>query len=411
MSILNFAMIGISHEEAGEDIRKHVAFMDTQKMEFYELLLNKGILQAVILSTCNRSEVYMIYDEEKQLDEAISIYEKMANISLQGYVKIKQGKAALLYLYEVCAGYHSLVLGEDQIEGQLQEAYAFATHMQACKKQMHRIFQNCFKTVKQIKTTYQISASPLSIPYIAMQAIKQEMTCNQKCVCLIGSGTMAKLMLTYIKHEPVEKIYLCNRHMDKALALKDDPRIQVIPFEERYQYAKESDLLISATSSPHQIIKKCDYPCVHRTKVCVDLAMPPDMDTSIKELGIKLIVIDDLSNIQDASIAKRKALLKEGHDLIEQGVEDTITWLNSQKLQEALSSLQRKSEESAEAAYQMIISKIDLDHHEQRVVKKILKASFFRMVKEPMMMLSHASKEKEAYIELVSQLFEGGGEK
>lgn len=411
MSILNFAMIGISHEEAGEEIRKHVAFMDTQKMEFYELLLNKGILQAVILSTCNRSEVYLIYDEEKQLDEAISIYEKMAKITLQGYIKIKQGKDALLYLYEVCAGYHSLVLGEDQIEGQLQEAYAFASHMQACKKQMHRIFQNCFKTVKQVKTTYQISASPLSIPYIAMQAIKQSLSLDQTCVCMIGSGAMAKLMLTYFVHEPVKKIYLCNRHMDKALALKDDPRIEVIPFEERYHYASKSDILISATSSPHQVIKKIAYPSSHITKVCVDLAMPPDIDIAMKELGIKYIAIDDLSNVQDASIAKRKVLLNEGHTMIEQGVEETITWLHSQKLQEVLSSLQRKSEESAEAAYQLIISKIDLDHHEQRVVKKILKSSFFRMVKEPMMMLSQATDQKDAYIELVSQLFEGGGEK
>ena len=411
MSVLNFAMIGISHEEAGEEIRKHVAFMDTQKMEFYESLLNKGILQAVILSTCNRSEVYLIYDEEQQLEEAVSIYEKMADISLQGYLKIKKGKAALLYLYEVCAGYHSLVLGEDQIEGQLQEAYAFASHMQACKKQMHRIFQNCFKTVKQIKTTYQISASPLSIPYIAMRAIKQLITFENQCVCIIGSGAMAKLMLTYCEHEPVKKIYLCNRHMDKALALKDDERIEVIPFEERYLYAGKSDILISATSSPHQIIKQEAYPTVHQTKVCVDLAMPPDIDTGMKAFGVKLIVIDDLSDVQDASIAKRKALLKQGHEMIEQGVEETITWLNSQKLQEVLSSLQRKSEESAEAAYQLIISKIDLDHHEQRVVKKILRSSFFRMVKEPMMMLSHASKRKDEYIELVSQLFEGGGEK
>lgn len=405
MNVLNFAMIGISHEEAGEEIRKHVAFMDTQKMEFYELLLKKGILQAVILSTCNRSEVYLIYEEDKQLEEAITIYEKMATIALKGYLKIKKGQEALLYLYEVCAGYHSLVLGEDQIEGQLQQAYAFASHMQACKKQMHRIFQNCFKTVKQVKSTYQISANPLSIPYIAIQAIKNEMSCKNQSVCIIGSGAMAKLMLTYCKQEDVQHIYLCNRHMDKALALKGDARIEVIPFEKRYLYAAKSDILISATSSPHEIIRYEQYPKEAKTKLCVDLAMPPDIDTKIKETGSKLIVIDDLSSIQDASIAKRRELLKKGHELIEQGVEETLSWLKSQKLQEVLSSLQRKSEESAEAAYQLIISKIDLDHHEQRVVKKILKSSFFRMVKEPMMMLSHASDQKDAYIELVSQLF------
>lgn len=406
MKQLKFALIGVSHKEASEEIRSHVAFMDSQKIACYEQLFDIDIVQAVIVSTCNRSEWYLIYEKDEQLESALSIYESMAKIPIRPYVYVKQDKEALIYLYEVCCGYHSLILGEDQIEGQLQEAYAFATHVQACQKQMHRIFQNCFKTVKQIKTEYQISAHPISLPYIAMSYIKRRMDLTNSRIFIIGSGAMATLFLTYCKGEAVNEILICNRHKEKAQALKTEDRITIVPFEQRYDYLGQCDVILSATSSPHEILCYDQYPNITKTQYCIDLAMPFDVDRSIVDKGVVIVGMEELSKVKDEQLKQRETLLALAHEDLIQGVEETIRWLNSQKMYQAISSLQKKSEESAQAAYELILSKIDLDHHEQIIVKKILKASFFRMVKEPMMALSKARDHQEEVLDLVNQLFE-----
>lgn len=403
---MKFALIGISHKEAGEDIRSHVAFMDSQKITCYEQLFDADIVQAVIVSTCNRSEWYLLYEEDVQLEKALSIYEDMAGIQIQSLVSIKQGKEALIYLYEVCCGYHSLIIGEDQIEGQLQQAYAFAQHMHACQKQMHRIFQNCFKTVKRIKTNYQISSHPVSLPYIAMSYIKQQMELSKRCIFIIGSGEMAKLFLTYCVAEDVSRIYLCNRNREKAQALKKDERIIIVPFESRYDYLGQCDVVLCATSSPHEILCYEDYPLRTKPQYCIDLAMPADVDRRIKDKGVTLVGMEELSKVKDDQLKRRKELLKQAHEELIQGVEETIQWLQSQKLHQAISSLQKKSEESAQAAFEMIHAKIDLDHHEQKIVQHILRASFYRMVKEPMRALSKARDHQEEILDLVNKLYE-----
>lgn len=406
MKQLKFALIGVSHKEASEEIRSHVAFMDSQKIAFYEQLFDAGIVQAVIVSTCNRSELYLLYETKEQLESALSIYESMAGILIRPYVYVKQDKEALIYLYEVCCGYHSLILGEDQIEGQLQEAYAFATHLQACQKQMHRIFQNCFKTVKRIKTAYQISAHPVSLPYIAMSYIKKQMDLSGSRILIIGSGAMAKLFLTYCLEEAVDEILICNRHKEKAQKLKTEDRITIVPFEQRYAYLGQCDVILSATSSPHEILCYEAYPDITKPQYCIDLAMPFDVDRTIANKGVIIVGMEALSKVKDEQLKRREELLIKAHENLIQGVEETIHWLNSQKMHQAISSLQKKSEESAQAAYELIISKVDLDYHEQKIVKKILKASFFRMVKEPMMALSKARDHQEEVLDLVNQLFE-----
>lgn len=406
MRFLEFAVISISHKQANEAIRSHVAFMDSQKIECYERLLELEVFQAVIVATCNRSELYFLYETEDQIDAVIQLYETMAQIEIRPYLMIKKRKDALIYLYEVCLGYHSLIIGEDQIESQIQAAYAFAVHMQACQKQMHRIFQNCFKTVKQIKTKYQISANPISLPYIAMCMIKKKMALKDKTVLLIGSGEVAKLFLTYCKEEDVKALYICSRQFKHAQMLQDDKRIHIVPFEERYHIVSQCDLVCSATSSPHQILCFAQYPKTHPKQLCIDLAMPCDIDKRISSLGVEVVGIDDLSLVKNEHVRQREQLLKMAHKELIDGVEEVVEWLDSQPLQEAISSLQRKSEESAQMAYEMILSKIDLDHHEQRIVQKILKASFFRMIKEPMLMLSKNKEHQQEYLNMITQLFQ-----
>lgn len=402
---MKFAVVGISYKEADESIRQHTVFMDSVKIALYEQCVSSDIQQVVFLSTCNRSECYLLFEDDCQLQRVKELFQQQISIPILPYLYEKQEQDAYLHLFEVAAGYHSMVIGEDQIEGQLQDAYRFACDMQACGKQLHWIFQSCFRTIKQIKTTYQISASPLSIPYIAMQYLKQQTSLDGKRVLVIGSGSMAELMLTYLKQEPIQTLYLCNRHLQRALALLNDERMQLISFEQRYSIANDCDIVISATSSPHEILVKECYASIN-AQLLVDLAMPRDIDPAIQDEQHALLGIDDFAKVRDSGIERRKELLAKARTELITGVEETMMKMQQEPVQQLISSLHRKSEEHAEAALSLISRKITLSHHEQRLLDKILRSSFHRMVREPMRLLSTIKDQQDELCKLVKQLYD-----
>lgn len=182
---MEFGIYGVSYKEADADVRDCTAFSDTQKMELYNQLLDVDITQAVILSTCNRSELYFIYEKEEQLDQIRKLFLAAAGKAVPLF--LKTGVTAACYLFEVAAGYHSMVLGEDQILGQVQSCYQMANQCQACGKQLHRMFQSCFAAVKQLKTAYKISEHPISIAYLAVKNIRNAMSLRNASVLFIGS--------------------------------------------------------------------------------------------------------------------------------------------------------------------------------------------------------------------------------
>ena len=196
---MKFGVIGISYQKTSIQKREGASFSDTQKLQLYDELLDSKILQAMSVTTCNRSELYIVYEEKQQLHQAITLFVKMAKTIAREDVFVKTGKEALLYLFEVCGGYHSMILGEDQILGQMKTAYAFANQAGACRKELHRILQTCFSCIKQIKQTYRISEISTSIAYLAYTYLTQQTTLQGKKILLIGSGEMAQLMLMYLK--------------------------------------------------------------------------------------------------------------------------------------------------------------------------------------------------------------------
>ena len=405
MKYVQFIVAGISYKEADEKLRGKMAFQDSKKIDLYEQLIQHNIMQSVIVSTCNRSEIYA-FCEESDIVYITALFQQEAQQNLDALLYIKTKKDACQHLFEVCAGYHSMIPGEDQIESQLQDAYAFACNLHACQKQMHRMFQGCFHSVKKLKTTYQFSRFPMSIPYITIQYIKQLMSLEKKRIFVIGSGSMAELILTYLKQEPVHLIALCNRHKEKAAALMDASCMQLIEFTRRYENIDSFDIVISTTSSPHEILKAEHYPKCTHTQLLIDLAMPRDIDEAITALGHQIISIDDIAGIQLDSRNQRLALLEKAKPTLLQDVEEMMKSLDQNEVTSVISSLHQKSDECADRALALILRKVELAHHEQKIVEKILKTTFHQMVREPMQALSHAKDEQKALCAIIKTLYD-----
>lgn len=199
---MEFGVCGINYKHAGLDIRDKTAFTDSRKITLSEEMEKKGIGQILILGTCNRSEVYYFYETEEQAVQVESLFRGIfPGVSLQEYMHSAYGEEAVNYLFRVAAGLESQVLGEDQILGQLKDAYEFSKTMGYSGKELNRVVQDALACAKNMKTELKISEIPLSISYVGIK--KLEEVCpdtREKCInrgkrtdC--GTGTALRLCL------------------------------------------------------------------------------------------------------------------------------------------------------------------------------------------------------------------------
>ena len=255
---MDFGFCGINYKSAGLDIRDIVNFTDSRKMEMFHRLEKEGILQCMILSTCNRSEVYYFYENPRHPEIIRAVYQEMfLQVDLKPYFNHMEREAAIKYLFRVTAGMESQILGEDQILGQVKEAFEFSKAMGYSRKELNGVVRNAVACAKKIKTELKISEFPLSVSYAGIRQLEREYGISGKRVLIIGSGQTAALALRYVRDYGAEKIIVCNRTSSHAKALKAEfPEIDIKDFENRYEVMKECEIVISATASPHLVIRK-----------------------------------------------------------------------------------------------------------------------------------------------------------
>lgn len=406
---MRFAMIGISYKNTTMDIREQVVFTDTKKMEMYVTLAQLNIRESVIISTCNRSEIYFLYDDEQQIQLVKkSFIAFFPQVEIEAYLFIKTGKEALSYLFEVCNGLHSLVLGEDQILGQVVKSEEFSRVNGSSKKIMNRIFRDAITCAKKAKTQFRISEHPLSLSYIGIQELEKQCGIQGKTVLVLGSGKMSVLAMNYLFEKQAKHVYNANRSVENAKMLLDQfPQLEVVPFIDRYAYISECDIIISATASPHIILKQEDMPKLYKQLYVLDLAAPRDIDTKIQESKyVQLFDMDHLQKSASLNNQKRIEKVKDIEKMIEQDVLLCEQWIKSTRVDTTIQTLQERINEVSADAYELLENKLSLSDHEKYILKKTLQTSMQRLMRDPIITLKEAdTKKQEAYHEAMKDLF------
>ncbi|KAF0091680.1 MAG: glutamyl-tRNA reductase [Fusobacteria bacterium] len=404
---MQFYCIGINYHTANTATREKVAFQDLKKIDISNSFVEEGVSEVVILSTCNRSEIYF-YGEDISKDKVMNFFKKSLAVSdLDKNLYFKEGEEAVTYLFNVTAGFDSLVIGEDQILGQVKEAQLLAMSIGSSKKMLNKIFREAIATAKKIKTQLKISENPLSIGYIAIKYLQEVAgTLDGKSVLVIGSGNMGKLAFTYLMESGVKEIYATYRNNSSycELAIRF-PEIKFIEFKDRYSYIDKVDIIISCTSSPHLVIDRIE---TAKEMHIMDLAIPRDIDSRVGEMdNINLYNNDDLKKIADKNYNIRKKLLVEGQEIICTDVKGLMVWINNLYMEPAIKSLKRVSDNVREETLEYLVSKLDLKHKDKLIVDKILSASLNRIVKVPISRLNEMenSKKKKEYAKMIDDLF------
>lgn len=412
MKRMQFGFFGINYKRAQLDVRDKTAFTDMRKAEFFQRAEEGGIEQCMILSTCNRSEVYFFYEEERQAEKLREAYQEMfSEVDLEPYLAELEGKEAIAYLFRTAAGLESLVLGEDQILGQVREAIDFSRTMGYSKKELNKIVRDAVTCAKKIKTELKISEIPLSVSYIGIQKLDALCGVKGKKVLVIGSGKTAALSLRYLYEYGAGHITVCSRTSAHAKELKEEfANLDTVLYEERYEVLKECEIVVSATASPHLVIRREEIPQQPKHPVAfLDLAAPRDIDTGLsEEPWAELMNLDTLYETARENQKERENLVQKSRQMIEEAVEETCTWLLQSHVDATIGSLQSKCSAIVEDSYEYLNRKMELSKREQKILKKVLNASLQRLLREPIQELKHLEtrEKQEEYEDFVKKLFQ-----
>ncbi len=409
---MQFGFLGINYKNAQLAVRDKTSFTDAMKLEFFRKAEAIGVDQCMVLSTCNRSEVYFLYTEEEQKAQMQKIYEEMfSEVVVTEYLAMLSGEEAMAYLFRIAAGLESLVLGEDQILGQVREALDYSRTMGYSGKELNKIVRDAVTCAKRIKTELKISENPLSVSYIGIRKLNETCEIAGKRILVIGSGKAAVLALKYIYEYPAVYVTACSRTYAHAKQLREEfPEIMVISYEERYRVMETCDIVVSATSSPHLVIKQEAFK-PGQPVTFLDLAAPRDVDTALAEDPlVHLINLDTLQEIVEENKKERKRLVEESGELICTCVKETAAWFRSSRMDSTIESLQQRCSAIVEDSYGYLNRKMNLTPREQKLLKKVLHASLQRVLREPIRELKRidTKEEQDEYRRLIEQLFQIG---
>lgn len=412
---MKVAVVGVNHKVAPIAIREKVAFSEAKKIEAMDKLLDYGIEEVVILSTCNRSEIYIATKVEKTKDAIEFVkhfYKSFFDIEdISKYLFVENGKNAIEHLYCVAAGLDSIVLGEDQILGQVSDAHLFAMEFGGSKKILNKMFREAVTTAKEIKDSTKMSEVPLSVSYIGVKYLKQEIgNLHGKKALVVGLGEMGRLAFRHLIEEGVSDIYMCNRNHEKVYDLsKEYEAITPINYEERYDYLNRVDIVVTATSSPHTVIKSSNIVDLNKQIYMMDLAMPRDIEPEVSQIeGVTLFDIDDLSRISHENEHKREELAKQAMQMVEKKIEEFLVWCDIIKVDPVIQSLNQKCKDISDDTLSYIYRKMDLDCREKKILEKMISSALARVIREPVLKLKSIEEEekRDAYIQLMGELFE-----
>ena len=369
---MTIAVLSVNHNLAPIEIREQVAFVENELATYLKKLKNHdNIKSCVILSTCNRSEIYV----QTSTNETTHLKENLTNwlqtthniqTDLTPYLDFYTELEAIKHIISVASGLNSLVLGEPQILGQLKDAYHFAKSANTLDSVLEKLFQQTFKIAKKIRTQTQIGSSPVSVAYCSIKLAQKIFTdLSQQTVLLIGAGEMIELCAKHLNEQKIKKIIIANRTLEKAqLIAKNYQNSAVITLNDLHQTIDQADIIISSTASPVPILGKglIEYALKkrkHKPMFILDIAVPRDVEPEISQLkDAYLYTIDDLSQIIEQNTQNRQEAKTLAEKIINKESLEFQTLLNTSNNDKLIKNYRTQSEEIKRQVLEKALKKI-----------------------------------------------------
>lgn len=389
-------LLGLNHKTAPLEVRERLSFPTEEDLrKGLNTLKSSPIEEGVILSTCNRVELYAVLgpsaDRRDLLEGVLSRMKGVPREHFSACLYYKEGEEAVRHLFSVASSLDSMVIGEPQILGQIKEAYGLAKEVGTVGFLLHRLFQRAFFVGKRVRRETLIGDGAVSVSFVAVELAKRIFgDLRGKKVLVIGAGEMCELATRHLKAAGAGEIFVTNRTWQRALELARQVQGQAIPFDGFRGLLKEVDVVISSTGAPSFILKKEDLLGVLKTRrgaplFLIDLAVPRDIDPEVHKIDdVYLYDIDDLEGIAFENAKERLQEASKALQIVEEEVKKFSHWYASLEAVPTIKELRTWAEAIREKEMEEIPNELKadptvreaLERLSERVVNKLLHPVF-----------------------------------
>lgn len=332
-------VLGLNHKTTPVAMRERLSFGPDIIVGGLRSLQQRPLVEeTVILSTCNRTEVYASVDEGglEQVRLWLSEFHGLPADRLAPYLYVEVDRAAVEHLLRVACGLDSMILGEPQILGQVKSAFHTACEAGTTRKLLQRLFQHAFTVAKEVRTDTAIGNSPVSVAFAAVSLAKQIFSdLSQLTVLLIGAGETIELAARHLAQIGIGRLIVANRTVERAHLLASQFNGYAIALTDLSSHLPEADILISSTASPVPILGKGAVESAlkkrkHRPMFMVDIAVPRDIEAEVGDLAdVYLYTVDDLQEVVEENLRSRQEAAKQAEEIIQLHAEEFMGWMRS----------------------------------------------------------------------------------
>jgi glutamyl-tRNA reductase len=407
---------GVNHSTTPIEIRERLAVSNDRLSDALSLL-HKHVSQGLILSTCNRIEVYSVAEGRDSSQPGIDFFKSWANIAhadLLPYIYCYQNEAAIRHLFHVASGLDSMIIGEFEILGQVKNSLEEANKARMVEHPLRTLLHQALRVGRQVREKTGISKNALSVSSVAVELAAKAIGDLTRCKALvIGTGEAGRLVAKALKERGIAQITATSRSYEKASALAKALGGSSVDIGSLGQELAGCDIAISCTGAPHFILdlKTMENTMLARSNrplVIIDRAVPRDVDPEVRRLSnIFLYYIDDFTHISDRNRKQRETETQKAMEIIESEVKRFASRWQTMEVKPIISSLVGKAEAIRQAQLKLTLKKLRrLSTEEQQSLEAMTKAIVQKILHDPIQHLKKDAEERDDYIRLIAELFQ-----
>ena len=413
-------VLGINHKTAPIEIRECLAF---KSEDLDKALAGAQALPSVkenmILSTCNRVEIYSVSREEAvgvcELKDFLSRFHHLPLEKFGECIYLLKGNEAVRHIFRVASSLDSLVVGEPQILGQIKSAYEAAVRCQTSGVILHRLLHGAFHVAKRVRTETGIGNSAVSVSSVAVDLARKIFeTLEDRIALLIGAGEMCELAAQHLISGGVGRVLVANRTFERACSLAQKFQGEAIPFEEIREGLKKADIVISATDSGRVLLEKDPMARImkerrHRPIFFIDIADPRNIDPRVNDIeNVYLYNIDHLQKVAENHLRDREKEARKAEVIVAEEVGKFVSWYRSLELTPTIVALRNKFEEIRRKELEKTLSRLPhLSDREKNCLEALTLGIVNKILHQPLASLKKAEQDglNDSYLDALQGLF------
>ena len=418
---MNIVVVGLSHKTAAVEIREKIAFSPTQMEKPLGMLVAlDGITEGVIVSTCNRVEVYVttrdIAGGIARVKRFLADYHNFPLDTLDHHLYSLHGEDAIRHVFRVASSLDSMVVGEPQILGQIKTSYGYAAEYRSSGIILNRFLHKAFSVAKRVRTETKIASSAVSVAFAAVELARKIFSdLGDKTVMLIGAGEMCELAAKHFLNNGVRGLMVTNRTFERAEKLAEEFDGKAVRFDDLFEQLHKADIILSSTGAPHTIIGARDLDEVMRRRrqkpmFFIDIAIPRDIDPAVNDVeNVYLFTVDDLQEVVSANLQQRNEEAKKAEEIVNQEIGQFFKWLSSLEVTPTIVALRSKFDEVRRAELEKTLANWkDIPPDGQKKLEALTNAIMNKLLHPPTALLKKAGQggRTDLYVDALRTIFE-----